>query len=457
MKELVFEKKGNDPLYVQLYYYFRKLIECGQLENNSKMMSIRRCCEEFGLSKTTVENAYLQLAAEGYIISKPQSGYYVCQFNFTEKSIVKEYSFSEVKNEKIKTEYDFTSSSVDSESFDFSLWQRYIKSALRQSERLISYGDVQGEPDLRSAVSAYINNNRSVVCSSEQIVIGAGTQILLSVLCSLIPEKCNIAFIGSSFERGEAVFEDYGHECFRFKSFPESLDELSEKNIKLIFISPSHFTEEGDILPINQRIDLLNYAKKNDCLIIEDDYDSEFRYYSKPIPSLQGIAGGNEVIYISTFSKLLIPSIRISFMVLPFSLLSKYKEKGRLYNQTASKLEQIALCQFIRDGHLNVQIRKQRKLFSQKSKALCDEIKKVFGDSAKAKILPAGYLVKLTFLNGALCKDLSFLAGKKGILMPPIKSEKEYSIILSCTSVPIKKYFSALSEIKSIINEKSSE
>lgn len=455
MRNIVFEKSTDTPLYVQLYYHFRKLIECGSLRKNDKMMSIRRCCEEFGLSKTTVENAYLQLAAEGYIIAKPQSGYYVCELNFTEKSApeAKESSFK--LSERTEIKYDFTSSSVESDSFDFSLWQRYIKSALRQSDRLISYGEVQGETDLRNAISTYISKSRSVVCSSEQIVIGAGTQTLLNILCFLIFDKCNIAFIGSSFEKGEAVFENHGHLCRIYENFPKDLDELKRENIKLIYISPSHFTKEGDILPINQRLELLNFAKKNHCLIIEDDYDSEFRYYSKTIPSLQGISGGDEVIYISTFSKLLIPSIRISFMVLPFSMLQKYNKRVGYYNQTASKLEQIALCQFIRDGHLNIQIKKQRKLLAQKAKILCEDIKTVFGDTAQVKILPAGYLIKVTLDCKNSSEDICRFAEKKGILIAGVKNTEKPQIILSCTGVPVKDNIKALTEIKSFAFEDS--
>ena len=451
MENIIFTKNKNSPLYVQLYNYFRKLIETGQLKSESKMMSIRRCCDEFGLSKTTVENAYLQLAAEGYIISKPQSGYYVCELNYTEniRQSTKENTVSAVISDKI--EFDFTSSSLSTESFDFSLWRRYIKSALRQSERLISYGEYQGEKDLREAVCKYISERRSVVCNESDIVIGAGTQNLLSILCSLIPEKCSVAFIGASFEKGETVFRAYGHECISYKAFPEDINELKRNNIKFIYVSPSHFTKEGDILPINRRLELLNFARENNCIIIEDDYDSEFRYYSKPVPSLQGISGGNEVIYLSTFSKLLLPSIRISFMVLPVSLSGIYSEAGSTFNQNASKLEQIALCQFIRDGHLNYQIKKQRKLFSQKAKALCEKAETILGEKAEARILPAGYLVKIRLKTEKTADEISFALKKKGIIVTLPQKENQTEMILSCTNIPTEKFDFALSEIKEVI------
>ena len=137
MNEAIFDKNSNTPLYIQLYSYFKNLIESGQLKSGDKLVSIRRCCEQFNVSKTTAQDAYLLLAAEGYIISKPQSGYYVCKLNIITKNEDRVKIRSDSENNYI-INYDLTSSSLDINSFDFSLWSRYIKSALRQNERLIS-------------------------------------------------------------------------------------------------------------------------------------------------------------------------------------------------------------------------------------------------------------------------------------------------------------------------------
>ena len=162
------------------------------------------------------------------------------------------------------------------------------------------------------------------------------------------------------------------------------LSEFEKAKAKIIYTFPSNSTPWGDVMPIQTRLSLLSFAKAQDCLIIEDDYDSEFRYYSRPVPSLQGLDGGNKVVYMGTFSRLLLPSLRISFMVLPIELMDAYSKCGEDYNQTASKTEQIALCQFIRDGHLEKQIRKVRKLYMDKSNQLCIAVNKIFKDKAKA-------------------------------------------------------------------------
>ena len=451
MSGTIFDKNSNTPLYIQLYSYFRNLIESGQLKSGDKLVSIRRCCEQFNLSKTTAQDAYLLLAAEGYIISKPQSGYYVCKLNIVSNND-DHYNLTSKEETDYEIKYDLTSSSLDENSFDFSLWSRYIKSALRQSERLISYGQVQGEHDLRKAVCSYINEYRSVYSNPGQIVIGAGTQSLIHILCAILPKDISVAFIGSSFERGKAVFTDYGYECYDYDKFPEDLEILNENNIKLIYISPSHFNGEGDILPINQRYDLINFARKNNCLIIEDDYDSEFRYYSKTVPSLQGIAGGKNIIYLATFSKLLLPSIRISFMVLPQELLETYQNKGEYYNQTASVLEQIALCQFIRDGHLFQQIRKLRKLFSAKSEILSTAAQNIFGDKAKVSILPSGYLVKLQIKHNESAENIALKLKRSGIALKVLGEENGIlNLILSCTGTESNNFDDAVKQIYSVI------
>lgn len=448
-------EEQDEPLYIRLYLYYRQLIESGQLVSGSKLPSIRHCCEEFSLSKTTVETAYQQLSAEGYITAKAQSGYYVNEVTFFHPMSVEikdTPTFDKEKNIK----YDLTTSSLDENSFDFALWSRYIKGAFRQSERLTSYGEAQGELELRQAISRYVGKYRSVVCSEKQIIIGAGTQSLIHILCSVLNEKCTVAFIGSSFEKGEAIFKDHGFECMHLETIPENLDVLKENNVRLIYISPSHFTQFGDILPINGRMELISYAAKNNCLIIEDDYDSEFRYYSKPVPSLQGIAGGNSVIYLGTFSKLLLPSIRISFMILPLELVPLYEKVGALYNQTASKLEQIAVCRFIRDGHLNSQIKKQRKIFNSKAVKLAKKLDEQLGERVNVRVLPAGYLVMLEIKEGS-AEAVAARAEKLSLKVKAISDEKREALILSCTGITEDEIQTVAKLLKkSILNEKVS-
>lgn len=464
---IVMEK---DHLYIQLYNHYKDLISLGVLKPGSKLPSIRKCANERMISKTTVEGAYLQLVAEGYISSRPGSGFYVSLLEYEDLSISRETSYSE-DNDKSRVIYDFASANVDYKTFNFSLWSKYIRHALKNEKRLISYGEPQGEYDLRLAICDYIEESRGVLCSPHQVIVGAGMQSLLHILCSLISYRNNVAFVNGSFNQGGAIFEDRGFKSVVYSSVEENLDRLKDENIKLIYTSPSHTTPWGDVMPINTRLKLLNFAKQEDALIVEDDYDSEFRYYGRPVPSLQGLDGGEKVIYMGTFSKLLLPSLRISFMVLPIKLLDLYKNKAHFYNQTASKTEQIALCNFIKDGHLKRQIKKSRKIYMAKSKFLCNCVNDVFQGIAIATPGSGGFLIEVEIKRNVLRKQLlnkddvdkdnnklkkSFIKKCKehGILIKDFyfKTDKNKPLILlSCSGVSSEEYYPAMRLLKEIV------
>lgn len=345
--------------YVTVYQHFRDLIENGQLKNGDKMPSIRNAQSIFSVSKTTIQTAYFALQADGYIIASEKSGHYVSDFK-SRKAVSKAD-----KQAQCNIKYDLKSGDADNDAFDLKLWHRYIKNALRQQERLLSYSAVQGEQDLREALSDYIREKRNVTASADRIIIGAGVQCLLQILCSLIKERETVSFPDSSFVHGMSVFENYGFEV-----------HTRDKNSKIIYVCPSHMTSYGDVMPTKRRIELVNHSEKMGSLVIEDDYDNDFVYQKKPTPSLYTLSKADNIVYMGSFSNVLIPSIRISFMVLTNELAEIFHYNKERFAQTASKTEQIALCGFIRDGHINTQTRKIRRLYTSKAKLLLDEVKK---------------------------------------------------------------------------------
>lgn len=415
----------NEKKYILLYERFKKLISEGILRPGDKLPSVRACADRFSLSRTTVETAYALLSAEGYILAKSQSGYYVSAIDF---SLLSSPAAQKTKSDKKENEikYDLASTSGDKDSFNFALWRRYIKSALRQDERLLSYGEAQGEYDLREAICSYVNRQRGVICSPEQIVIAAGTQSLIAILCAVTKTRPDVMLLGPQFVQGKAVFEDHGK-----KVGTAEYDELSKIPAgSIIYASPSHTDVWGSVLKMNKRAQLLGFAKDNDCLIIEDDYDSEFRYYQRLVPSLQSLDSEGRVVYIGTFSKLLIPSIRISFMVLPASLSDEYKKRGRFYNQTASKTEQIALCQYLRDGHLAYQIRKQQKQYMAKSRYVCARAEAFFNGDPVFERCEAGYLIRVKVKTKLTSEQLTDRARKQGIKIKPAGREDGKALLL---------------------------
>lgn len=427
---------SSERLYLQVYHYYRELILSRRLPPGSRMPSLRTCARDLHLSRTTIENAYLQLAADGYIISKAQSGYYV-----TDIAEQKPAPQKSSRPALPPLRYNFASSGVDRESFRFDLWQRYLKSALRQNERLLSYGEPQGEPDFRQVLSEYVRQRRNVTCSPDDIVIGAGVQSLLHILCPLIKDKKTVSFPTASFIQGSTVFSDYGFEV-RYRN----------KDSGVIYVSPAHMTKWGEIMPVSRRMELLHYAGEHQSLIIEDDFENEFVYLQKPTPSLFSLAGGHGVVYIGSFSRLLLPSIRISFMILPPRLSEAYQKKAACYNQTASKAEQIALCQFIRDSHLASQIRRLKRLYAVKMKRLRAEIQAVFGSRCQIQIGEAGTSLALTLPCSSDGASLKKEARAKGLRLEILKEEPgSVTLLLSCSAMPAEDFRPACELLKSLL------
>ena len=435
------EKNQNRTthLYMEVYEYYRKLILDGKMTPGSKMPSLRKCSQELKLSRTTIETAYLQLAADGYIMAKAQSGYYV-----TEIASHQHKNNQPGTHKETHYRYDLASSGVDKESFRFDLWSRYMKSALRQNERMLTYGEPQGEADFRETLSDYIRERRNILCSPDDIVVGASFQSLLQILCPLIhevyPEFHRVSFPTPSFVHGSTVFGDYGYEiCYR------------DKDCDVVYVSPAHMTKWGEIMPVKRRLELIRHAEINDHLIIEDDFENEFVYFQKPTPSLFGLAGGENVVYIGSFSRLLLPSIRVSFMVLPRSLREKYTKKAAFYNQTASKAEQIALCQFIRDGHLASQTRKLRRLYSQKLKALSQAVRETFGQDCQIQTGAAGTSLALTLPCSLTGSELTDRARNRGLGLEVLRENgAEVTLVLSCSSIPSKDFLPACQLLKEV-------
>ena len=348
--------------YTQIYNIIKEMILSGELAVHDKVPSVRKAAQIYGVSVTTVQNAYFDLCADGYIIAREKRGYFVSDMQSAQQ-------YEEDDVEESSTEFDLTGGTADAESFDFTLWQRYMKSALRQTDRLLTYSQPKGEYDLRCAIAQYIKEKRNVITSPNRIIIGAGVQPLLHILCSLLDSRSSVSFPDKSFVQGMGIFSDYGFDV-----------HTRDKDADIIYVSPSHMTRWGDVMPIKRRLELVEYSRKHGSLVIEDDYENEFLYNVKPTPSLFALGKGN-IVYMGSFSAMLLPGIRISFMVLTKELTQMYDKKSFRFAQTAGKTEQIALCNYIRDGHIKSQTRKIRRLYTAKTKAFACLIKKEIPDA----------------------------------------------------------------------------
>ena len=404
--------------YITLYQHFKEQILTGSLKAGTKMPSIRRCCEDLPYSRTTVEAAYLMLAAEGYLIAKPQSGYYVTEIAQANKDRVSH------PEERHSIRYDFTASGSVMDEASYELWKRYVKSALRKRERLLTYGDPQGEEDLREELSEYLKEKRGILCSPEDIVIGAGIQSLLNLLCPLLSASSDVSFPSERFLQSIAIFENFGKEI-----------HIKDKDASIIYVAPAHMTRWGTIMPIGRRLELIQHAASNQSLIIEDDYENEFVDYQKPTPALYSLAGGNNIVYISSFSRSLLPSFRLSFMILPPKLKQAYLKQKHLYNQTASKMEQIALCQYIRDGHLNARIRKLKRIYVSRMAVLESAVRSSLSDLGCIRTGEGGFTMAIQFQTLLSAEHILKAFEKDGIRIQLYKKDALCTLLLSCTQL----------------------
>lgn len=386
-------RDGSVPMYEQIYQYMREEIESGRMAAGKRLLSVRRMAEVYGISKITVEQAYLQLAAEGYIAAHNRSPYEVLPLRVTAVEVPHnsdEYAVAKPILEKTAIRFDFSSAAMDPEGFDFRRWQRILNHILRQPKTLFGYGRENGEEELRQALATYIRENRGVHAEPDQIVIGGGTQALLHILRSVLngPEgpthPLRMVIAGDMFYGGRTIFESAGDTLVSFNAKDVGEEDalyLNHIDGDVLYCTPSHANHQGGILSIGQRLEILAWANTGNRYIIEDDYDSELRYMGRPVPALQGLDRQGRVIYVGTVSKVLPPSIRISYMVLPPALLEIYGKHISKYRQTAGKLEQLTLAEYIRRGEWGRQIRRLRKHYQEKSQYTVRLLRQYFGDS----------------------------------------------------------------------------
>ena len=249
---------------------------------------------------------------------------------------------------------DLSTRGVDPALFPFRTWARLQKELLYSSPELLAHGDAQGDWELRQALADYLEEYRGVQCSPQQIVVGAGLEYLLGLLAPLLPGKAAVETPG--YPRAKQVLENNGVECCCLPVDEDglSIEELSRSGASVCYVTPSHQFPTGVTMPAGRRAELLHWAAKRpgERYIIEDDYDSEFRFDTRPLPSLQGMAGADgPVVYLSTCSRSLAPSIRIAYMVLPEHLLPAWWKTYRLYASTVGRFEQQTLARFITEGY----------------------------------------------------------------------------------------------------------
>jgi GntR family transcriptional regulator/MocR family aminotransferase len=366
---LALDYQSRTPLYEQLCAHVIGEIRAGRLREGEKLPSKRALCERLQISRSTVESAYEILAAEGYVEARPKSGYYVRPMLALEaapRPAARVQRPAAPTPERIK--YDFATGDVDTSAFPYASWARINREVVETMPYLLALGDAQGDLNLREALSEFLRQYRGVVCEPDQIVLGAGGEYLMDVLMRLLGKGAVIALEDPGYGGAYRAVRAAGYPFVPVPLDAEGMDaailEASPANVA--FVTPSHQFPTGITMPAGRRARLLRWAQAvPNRYLIEDDYDSEFRHTTRPIPAMQGM-DGERVVYLGTFSRTIAPSIRASYMVLPEKLMEAYRAGFGPSSSTLSRFEQQTLRLFIERGLYTRHLRRVGGLYRRR-------------------------------------------------------------------------------------------
>jgi GntR family transcriptional regulator/MocR family aminotransferase len=462
------DTKIDKPIYYQLYEYIRNEITSGKIMSETNLPSLRKLSKYLNLSKNTVEAAYQQLYVEGYIESVPKVGYKVVDIKSDLYKLSNSSSSIVIKHDENdslkKYKYDFTPKSSDRACFDIAAWKKIFNAVLNEEGAdFLSYGDPQGDYELREEIAKYIYENRGANCHPSQIVLGAGTQYCLSFLCQMLrPNYDNVGMEDPGSDKFRFIFERHQFEVKPINVHEQGIDikQLEDSKSKIVFVTPSNQYPKGIVMSVSNRLQLLNWAQSNDGIIIEDDYDSEMRFTGKPIPSLKSLDNSDKVVYLGSFSKVFLPAIRISYMVLPKWLLELYLDKYSMYEQTTSIFNQKALARFMKEGYWQSHVRKIRRHYQNKYNTITKAIQTHMKGKVKLISTSAGLRVILEISTDLSEAEVVSMAKGAGIDIWPIskyymghnstEESGKVKVILSYRSIAIEDIEEAVKTLKRV-------
>lgn len=450
----MFTLDSNDttPLYQQLFQQIKEKTLSGKLPAHFKLPSIRELAAELATSRNTVEGAFLELCAEGYIYSKSRSGYFISEID---QDFANSNQLTQQKQDlhpKLAEHYlyDFHPARLDPEVFPATAWRKCLLEALRTNSADFSqYSETQGEWGLRCNIQLYLERSRGVLCSPDQIVICSGLQQGLDIVAQLIKvSHGSVAVENPGYHLPRDVFRNHG---FSINPIDVDSNGIKLKALKaspstVAYITPSHQMPLGHVMPVANRLNLISWSKDVEGIIIEDDYDSELRYLGRPIASLQGLCPDGNIIYLGTFSKVFSPALRLSYMVLPKSLLGVYNRNFQNYLSSVPLLIQRAMIAFMERGHWDQHLRRSRIFYKKKHDVMLQSIKRHFGNKAKVIGQGAGLHIVIELAN-VIENEAKLIdkAKKQGVHLLPFSGfyasgrPRKNRVVLGFGGIPIGK------------------
>ncbi len=431
MNELTFalDPRLPLPLYEQLYRQIAREIVEGRLPSGTRLPSRRGMSRYLGISEQTVGTAFDILKSEGFLQSRPRRGLFVAPvMPLAERPPLNLPQMPAELPPAASPLYDFSPQGADTRLFPRKTWIKLLRDSLLDHPELLEKGDPKGEPRLRKALSAFLYQYRAVRCAPDQVIIGSGVDQLLGVLGQLFDRGTRIALEDPGYPEAGGALRRLGHVTLSVPLDAEGLDvrDLSRSQAELAYITPSHQFPTGLSMPVGRRTALLHWASAAGRCLIEDDYDSEFRYASRPLPALQGMDGGQKVVYIGTFSRSLAPGLRVAYMALPESLLARYEAVRLRSGDAVSRFEQHALAELIAQGHYARHLRRAASAYQARCRELCRLLLKIPGSDIRGQDAGLHFLFSIRGRNET---ELIEKARQAGI---PLRGLNQYRAQAPC-------------------------
>ncbi len=374
---LVVDELSNEPLYLQIYEQIKTKIINNEILKNEKLPSKRTLAKQLNLGIITIESAYAQLIDEGYIIAKERDGYYVTEIDNLYVLFKKKEDTPQIIKQKGLTT-DFRYSGIDSEHFPYHTIYKLSKDIIdSDAHELLNIDDPRGYLPLRKEISKYLSNSRMVNIAADNIVISSGSEYLFQILFQILPRHYRYGIENPGYERLNNLFvrNNINYDLISVNNNGLDINELKTKDVNVVCLTPSHQFPLGIIMPINTRIEIIKWTLSNkDRYIIEDDYDSEFKYVGRPIPALKSLVDSNQIIYISSFSKSFASGFRTSFMILPDSLMNSFLNSSSNFLCPVSLYTQKLMYHFMNQGYFEKHINKMRRIYKEKRDILVNVI-----------------------------------------------------------------------------------
>jgi GntR family transcriptional regulator/MocR family aminotransferase len=439
---------SDSTIASELQRHIRQLILSGVIGDDERLPSTRSLAHDLGISRDTVETAYQQLDTEGYLVRKTGSGTFVAR---QDRVIVSDHLAVRSPDAKVthpatiplasrgddilraggivdQTDvHPFVAAMPDVETFPVELWRQLTSRVMREhGHKLLMYGDAQGYEPLRIEIWKYLATRRGVRCDPDQVLVLTSSQQALSLIGTTLVDPGDIMAIENPGYHGAKLALLAAGACLK----PVAVDsegivvrdiEDFRAPVRAVYVTPSHQYPTGVTLSIDRRMELLDWAHQTGALIIEDDYDSEFRYDSQPLASIQGLDNGEQVVYMGTFNKVLFPSLRLAYLVLPKRLVNLFVTARTLLDGQAPLLAQAVLHSFILEGHFTAHIRRMRQLYHGRRNLFMTAIGEHLSAFVEAESPPGGLSVACYLRDGFDEERSVSIAKSVGIELPTLR------------------------------------